>query len=534
MIDPEFDVIIIGSGPAGVAAAYPLVKEGIRVLMVDGGKNSKISPPTEDFLSLRAKDTNQWKWMVGSDFHSLKMHDAVSPKLRTPPLAYVFEQFKELNRISSDNFITIGSLATGGLSNAWGCGVARFSKEEFKNFPFQESEMQESFASVAMRIGLSGRSSDDLAGYFGLDEWAQAPVELDNIHSHLLCRYKNLKHTMTPLGFKMGRARVAALTENQVDRLKCNSCGNCLWGCSRRTLYSAADEIPSLRKYDNFFFKSGFLVEELSRKNGFWIVEGESLVDGQRKMISARKILLAAGTLATTKLTLKALKYNHPVPLLSCPTAAFMVWLPKFLGISRASSASIGQIAFTLALKSNVSAFGATFLTNSINISEFVRHAPLTSSNGISLFSNLLSSCIVGNMFLPGNLTVASVKVQENGNLNVTGKHSDLVNPLMNEAEKKLRKVFWKLGAILLPKSFTIGSVGNDIHYAGTIPMKLTPSIGESNSIGEVLTLDGLHVVDGACLPVLPAKSHTFMIMANADRIGRIIASYFSNKKTEI
>ena len=36
--------------------------------------------------------------------------------------------------------------------------------------------------------------------------------------------------------------------------------------------------------------------------------------------------------------------------------------------------------------------------------------------------------------------------------------------------------------------------------------------------------LEGVHVVDGACLPSLTEKSHTLTIMANADRIGRNLA----------
>jgi flavin-dependent dehydrogenase len=38
----DFDVIIVGSGPAGVSAAYPLVQSGIKVLMVDGGERGQI------------------------------------------------------------------------------------------------------------------------------------------------------------------------------------------------------------------------------------------------------------------------------------------------------------------------------------------------------------------------------------------------------------------------------------------------------------------------------------------------------------
>lgn len=528
-MSPDFDVIIVGSGPAGVSAAFPLVKAGLRVLMVDGGKQPSVSPPEEAFLSARANDTEQWKWMVGENFHALKMHDAVSPKLRAPTLAYVFDQFERENRIVGENFITVGSLATGGLSNAWGCGVARFSKDEFKVFPFPESEMGTSYASVAMRIGISGGSADDLSDYFGLDEWAQPPIELDKMHAHLLNRYTHSKDKFAHIGFKMGRPRVAALTVDRNERHACNLSGNCLWGCSRRALYSSADELPALRKYENFSLQSGFMVEGLSRKDGFRAIEGKSIADGECRTISATKILLAAGTLATTRLVLQTLRHNEEVPLLSCPTAAFMLWSPRFLGMPRISSAGIGQLAFTLPLAGGVTAFGATFLTTGIGMSEFLRRAPLKRRNAIEIFRSLLSSCIVGNLFLPGNLTQASARLLEDKSLVVKGKYSDKVEPLMNEAALKLRQSYLKLGAILLPKSFTVGSVGGDIHYAGTHPMRYSPTLGETSLLGEVMTLDGVHVVDGACLPILPAKSHTFMIMANADRIGRAIASRFGS-----
>ena len=38
----DFDVIIVGSGPAGVSATFPLVESGVKVLMVDGGKQEDI------------------------------------------------------------------------------------------------------------------------------------------------------------------------------------------------------------------------------------------------------------------------------------------------------------------------------------------------------------------------------------------------------------------------------------------------------------------------------------------------------------
>nr|BAM15181.2 hypothetical protein [uncultured microorganism] len=172
-MSPVFDVIIVGSGPAGVSAAFPLVKAGIRVLMVDGGKVGPLAPPSRPYLTERAESNDQWKWMVGEDFHALKKMEAVSPKLRVPTHAYVFENFTEKNQIQTENFVAVGSLATGGLSNAWGCGVARLSGPELVDFPFPSSEIERSYEAVSRRIGVSGANDDDLANYFGLDDWAQ-------------------------------------------------------------------------------------------------------------------------------------------------------------------------------------------------------------------------------------------------------------------------------------------------------------------------------------------------------------------------
>lgn len=55
--------------------------------------------------------------------------------------------------------------------------------------------------------------------------------------------------------------------------------------------------------------------------------------------------------------------------------------------------------------------------------------------------------------------------------------------------------------------------------------MRERPSIGETSTQGEVKGLNGVYVVDGACLPTLSEKPHTLTIMANADRIGGLLAT---------
>lgn len=521
---PDFDIVVVGSGPAGVSAAFPLAEAGLRILMVDGGKRPDARLPETDFISARACDTDQWKWMVGEDFHALKMRDAVSPKLRVPAQAYALDESGHRNKIEGKDFITVSSLATGGLSNAWGCGVARFSAAEIAAFPFTESELALSYAKVSQRIGISGSVDDDLSGYFGLDEYSQPPIPMDALHTRLSQRYSNRRKQLNSHGFRLGRSRVAALSEDILDRLACNLSGNCLWGCRRRSLYSAADDLPALRMHGNFSELSGFVVDGLTRTDSCWAVEGQTTADAERRSITASRVILAAGTLATTRLVLKTLNHRHPVPLLSCPTAAFLLWLPQLLGTPKMSGFGLGQLSFALALHENITAFGSTFATTGIPLSEFVRHVPMGRRYGIDLLRGLLSSCVVGNVFLPGHLTAAEASLREDDALIVSGDYKHEVMPLMDEARRKLRKAYWSLGTILLPGSFTVGRPGGDIHYAGTLPMRRLPVIGETSQLGEVSGLEGVYVVDGACLPSLPAKSHTLTIMANADRIGLSIA----------
>lgn len=525
MSNLNFDVIIVGSGPAGVSAAFPLIESGLRILMVDGGYGEEKLPPEKNFIEWRAYDVDQFSRMIGDDYHSLKMHGmGASPKLRVPALDYVFKDFKSSNRISTSNFSAIGSLAKGGLSNAWGCGVACFSDSELSAFPFPPSDLKTSYAEIARRIGVSGGLNDDMSDYFGLDEFSQPPIELDPMHKYFLDRYNVYRHQLTSQNFKMGRPRLAILSKDLKDRKACTLTGNCLWGCHRRSLYSASYEISELLKRKNFDYLPGFLVSNIVKHGVGWSIEGRNLSKNINESISAPKIFLAAGTIASTRLALRTSRYYGEVPLLSCPTAAFMLWAPKFLGIQRAPSFGSGQLVFNLDIGKGVNAYGATFSTIGIPVAEFLAHLPFSARYGADILRNLLSSCVVGNFFLPGSYGAARAKLDCNDDLVISHSVNPELTELMGSARKILKNGYRKLGAILLPGSFKMGSPGGDIHYSGTLPMRHEPSPAETSWLGELGSCKGIHLVDGSSLSSLPEKPHTLTIMANADRIAKKVA----------
>ena len=72
MSDLAADILVIGSGPAGVSAAFPLVQAGRRVVMIDCGSERDDEPGAP------------WQRMLGVHLEALTPDDGLSPKLRTP------------------------------------------------------------------------------------------------------------------------------------------------------------------------------------------------------------------------------------------------------------------------------------------------------------------------------------------------------------------------------------------------------------------------------------------------------------------
>ncbi|WP_445492897.1 GMC oxidoreductase [Rhodopseudomonas sp. RCAM05734] len=524
----DYDVIIVGTGPAGVSAAFPLLQAGRKVLMIDaGGGDDAPDPPRGDYLSLRATDRTQWNWLAGADYYAIKSAHATSPKLRIPNLAGTFAGFNEANRVVCENFTSIGSLASGGLSNAWGAGVARFDAGELAAFPFAPADLDAGFAAVARRIGLSGSNADDLSGYFGLDDLATEPLPLDTNCTLLFDRYRRRRAGVIQTGLRIGRARLALLTQDKGSRLGCDHTGLCLWGCHRGAIYSARYDLAELRKYPNLTHRTGLVVERLSQDASGWLVQAVERKTGTPRSISAGKVVLAAGTISTSGIALRSLgRVGQPLRLLSNPTAAFVLILPGRIGRPVTPGHNMAQL---MASVDGVSEFGnvhcGLFAASHLPAREFVNRFPLSRAVALDLWRMLMPATAVGNCFLPGGHSSHSLTLQSDDRIMIRGSAGGTLDAAMRGLRRVLAKGFGKLGGIIPPGGFLPGSPGSDIHYAGTLPMKADGGIGTTRPSGELVGLPGVHVADAACLPVLPAKPHTLTMMANAHRIGADLAS---------
>lgn len=518
------DILIIGAGPAGTSAALALAGSGLRVRVLDAGPAGGAPvtlPPDRDYLEMRRDDAAQWRWQLGEDFAALRAVAGSSPKLRVPGLMRLFEGYARVNRIEGmDGFQVVGALAAGGLSSAWGCGVAAFDADELAPLTGSRlAAMQASYARVALRMGLSGASADELAPLLGVDAWAAPALPADALHARLAAA-----HRQGQADFRLGRARMAVLATASDDpvRQPCDLRGLCLWGCPRHSTWSAALDLPAIRRA-GIAIEQGVQVQALVSDGEGWRAEGDAA--GAPVQFRASRILLAAGTLASTRLVLTALPSPPAeVALQSNPTAAFLALCPSRLGAGPEQAFGLAQLSFAALAAEVAPAWGNLFSTAGLPVSEFLGYLPMSRRAGLPLLRALLPACTVGNLFLPGSLSAHRVNLGPGGELRIRGGFADGMAARMASARHSVSRGLRRAGAWMLPGSFVPALPGADLHYASTLPMRSVPRAHETGCNGEVAGLPGVFVVDGASLPGLPAKAHTLTIMANADRIAGALA----------
>jgi hypothetical protein len=300
-----------------------------------------------------------------------------------------------------------------------------------------------------------------------------------------------------------------------------------LWGCNKRAIYSARFDLDRLLAFPNCR-KLDATVTAVA-KNGTQLRIDALTSDGLTVSQTAARVILACGAIGSAKLAFDLIGHrNRSVPLLSTPSAAFAILLPQQLGRPvETRGFGLAQLSFAVDMKDRTAgpAFGNLFGTSGLPMFEFARAAPLSRKTSQRLFRTLLPAMIVGNCFLPGEDSRHSLSLNDAGVLRILGGYQADIDSRFHEIRVRLARLLPRYGALLVPRSFSRSEPGSDAHYAGTIPMKNDPAPHESSRDGEIAGAQGLYVVDGAALTRLPAKAHTFTIMANADRIARHIAA---------
>lgn len=507
----EADVIIIGSGPAGVSAAWPLVEAGVRVLMLDASGPALPAHPAETTLTEQRTDPARWRTELG--FAGPLADGGVSPKFATPLARAVLAGFPDAMSLHTDGYMALGAHAAGGLSRIWGALAARYGEGDLASFPGGAVPMVDAYERIAARIGINGGHAITAA-----DDGAMAPPV-----AHLARRHRRAN---TASGFRLVTAPNAVLDQPREDRLGCNSCGLCLQGCSRGSIYHSALELPALRRFRNFRYQAGVVVQRLAADAGGQIVEAR--LGNENVRYRAPVVVLAAGTLATTSLALRRIGLTGvPVRIESNPVGGMAFVVPHLIGRALPDrSFGLGQLFYTLDVQPGVEAAGVFYGADTLPLAPVADRLPFTRPFALRAARALAPALVLATAYLPGRFSDNQIVIDEDGaagHISLKGRQRADAEQLLSQSFGALGRLVRQRGAWAIPGSAQMLMPGADAHPTGTLPLGSTGPAGTSAD-GELNGAPGVFIADGAALPLLSARHPTLTIMASADRLGRALA----------
>ena len=515
------NVIVIGGGPAGVAASWPMVTRGLKVLMLEAGTGplaqSQGRPP---LFQLRQGGKDTWRHLLNADLSGLRDVGDVSPKLRALMEDRVGGAYRAVNGIVREGIDTVGCLAFGGLSNVWGAVSLAFDDNDLKDWPITAADLAPAYDQVARRIGISGDGAGQEVHGPALP--VQPPLPLTPTAEQIFEAYRNQSGGA---GFHLARSQNAVLSLDHEGRQACDLNGGCIWGCSIGAIYNAADEIPLLNSHGGFQLLPGRAVRRISCVSGGHAVETIEFESGKIETFEAEVVVLAAGTIPSTRLALGCLKkYDEELPLLTTPGVGAAYICPSRLGAPLPGHCfGLAQLAYRVDIdEGREYVYGLFYDAATLSAPDLLSHMPLSRAGGRALLRRTQSAMMVTLLYFPGSLSRNTVKLQRHvsgDRLIVSGRYVPDIRSRIRAGMRRVNAEFRRLGLYCLPGSKKQYRPGAESHFAGTLAM------GHMTSAeGELIGVNNLFVADGSVFSGLPAKHPTLTIMANAHRIGENIA----------
>lgn len=521
-----YEVIIVGSGASGVAAALEFADQGVKALILDVGntipdKHFRVEGNLYDYR----KQYDCFELMIGERFQSLSnlgIKKTLPVKLTAPNMEYVTRDAQRLSPTDEADFYAVQSFASGGLANAWGAGLYRYNDQDLERFPFRKSDLTTYFDKLTQEIGISG-TADDLTPYFGSAKFLQPPLKLSHNMEKLYQRYNLKRDILNHDGFYLGHARVGVLSKAKDGRPPCDYSNLEFWQ-DLPYIYTPPITLRKLIANGKVVYQKEVLVKSWSEQPEGIRVEGIQTETNQPISFEGKKLVLAAGTINTTKIVLKTYRdYQKKLTLFDNPALQFPLILPFSLG-RRLETNAFGLVQLNLIWESKIFSSivqGSIMEITSPRRAEFFANLPFSANANLALIRYLLPAMMVIQLFFPAPCQKPSfLSLQKNGHLYIQGQS----NTIDIEKVKGLLKHLRRLGAWSHPSLFVKVPTGHGIHYAGTLPMKHSPKEYECDAFGKLYGSQNVCIADASGFPSLPAKNSSFTMMANAMRIADYIA----------
>lgn len=518
----SWDAIIIGGGAAGAAAALGL--RGRRVLMLDVGILPPPNPlPDEPLYKLRQSGRDLHDILVGRGCESMTpiCGDDISPKLKAPFIRFITQRPTCVPTDREEGFQAVQSFALGGLANAWGAGVFRYNEEDLSGFPISRNDLTPFYDELTEHIGINGCDADDLTDYFGSTHGLQPPFDLSPLVAGFLRRYENKREALHRRGFRVGRPRMAILSKPHRGRRPYRAFGqDFVWG-PQESIYSPLYTIKELMASGELCYQPGVVATHYNEGSDSVSVTVRCLDSSSTYSFKAARLLIAAGALNSARIVLAANNDTETrLPLLDNPVSFIPAVDLSRIGTPLQTQAYIGAelVVLTPGERPHRPVQGSVYGLMGPLRTDLIREFPLSMKGNICAGRLLVPGLIMVQMFYPDEQSASSwLKYNADGSITL---HRD--GYLTPHQDGNVCASLRKMGYIAFERLCVRPAAGSSIHYAGTLPMQASPtSRYQTTPTGLLEGTHRVYVADAATFPSLPAKNHTFTLMANSLRICR-------------
>lgn len=508
------DVIIVGSGPAGVAAAMS-IKDKANTLILDVGYGlDEEEIPSGNFYDKTYRQRYH-RELIGSDYSFLTHLNGQDTmvKLRAPAFAHILARNSVTRDVKADGFNPLVSFAKGGLANAWGAQLYEYFDEDLVGFPLTHSQLRPYYQRLYREIGISG-TNDDLHAFYGKGTNLLPQHHLSQLGLKWMARYQRARKTLNQKGVFLGRPRLGLRTVgegrheyNNLEFIK----------AEQESIYTPLQSLRQMEASNTVQYKPGYYVEKIVEQEEAVSVFARSVRTADAKVFQAKKVMLAAGAINTAGIVLRSNNdYSSRLPILDNPLSYIPFVDPFSLGIGTQERSYYNQINLMYQTDAvNDPVMGTFYAINGIYNSEFLTDLPFDIRSNIVAAKCLLPAMMVLHLWYPNRREcLASLSLESDNRLLITHAPNQLGN-----VERQLISKLRRIGIVSHPSLCKYPEAGNSIHYAGTLPMTRNPKRYQTYPDGRLFNTENVYVIDGAVLPTIAAKNHSFTIMANAMRI---------------
>ncbi|MBI3563940.1 MAG: hypothetical protein HY079_01940 [Elusimicrobia bacterium] len=507
--------VVVGSGPSGVMAASALLDAGEPVTLADGG--AALEPDRRALVArLAGEPVERWDPAVVAGVSGY----AFEPGGKVPVKLAFGSRFPyadaELATLSQSGAKCLQSLARGGLSNLWGAAVLPNADAEFADWPVSAAEMAPHYAAAAAALGVAG-VRDGLEASFPFHAPPAPPPPLSRQAALALARMDARRDALAAAGLRHGRARLA------VKGGACVACGLCLSGCPVGAIWNSADALDALVAR-GLAYRPGLRVERVTARAGGASVRAVRLDGGGAETLEARRVFLACGPVSTARLVAASLGlHGRPLPLRYQPY--FLLPVLASQGAPGTEWERLHTLAQAFVELDDPAVSARTVHLQLYGYDEHVRDALASATRLLGPLRGPVRRALAGRlMFFQGYLHSdeagpMTLTAAADGSARLEAAAPERARAVVARAARKLTALAPRTGLWPLLPLLKHGVPGEGNHAGGTFPMRARPAELETDRLGRLPALPGVHLVDSSVLPALAATTFTFTVMANARRI---------------